>query len=61
MTGVVLSWRRYAYCRLRWTKRSDAKLEMLWHLAQDYYRKGGCTRKLMRANYGAALEARPGS
>jgi hypothetical protein len=41
MTGVSPSWRRNAYCRLRWSKRSGAKLEMLWRLTQGYYREGG--------------------
>src|SRR5262249_30157788 len=41
VTGVSPSWRRNAYCRLPWTKRSGAKLEMLWRLTQGYYRDGG--------------------
>jgi len=37
MTSVVPHWKRNGYCRLRWTKRSGAKLEMLWQQEQGYY------------------------
>ncbi len=38
MTGVAPSWRRHIYCRLRWTKRSGAKLELVWRGDQDYFK-----------------------
>jgi hypothetical protein len=41
MTGVVPHWKRNAYCRLRWTKRSGARLEMLWRVEQSWYTEGG--------------------
>lgn len=41
MTGVVPHWKRNAYCRLRWTKRSGARLEMLWRVEQAWYTEGG--------------------
>jgi hypothetical protein len=30
MTGRIPSGRRHVYCRLRWAKRSGARLEMFW-------------------------------
>jgi hypothetical protein len=41
MTGSVSSWKRNLYCRLEWTKRSGARLEMLWRQEQGYFRDGG--------------------
>lgn len=38
LTGVSPSWRRHIYCRLRWTKRSGAKLELVWRGEQDYFK-----------------------
>jgi len=41
MTGYVASRRRNVYFRLRWTKLSGAKLNMLWKTEQGYYRRDG--------------------
>ena len=41
MSGVTPRWRRRAYCRLHWTKRSGASLKMLWRVGQAYYTEGG--------------------
>jgi hypothetical protein len=41
MTGYVASRRRNVYVRLRWTKLSGAKLDMLWKTDQGYYRRDG--------------------
>lgn len=41
MTGRSPSWRRHVYCRLRWTKRSGARLQMLWRDEQNYYAETG--------------------
>lgn len=38
--GPSALWRRYVYCRLRWTKRSGARLEILWRANQDYFAGG---------------------
>jgi hypothetical protein len=40
MTGSSPSSARHVYCRLTWTKRSRAKLELLWRIEQGYYGKG---------------------
>jgi hypothetical protein len=37
MTGRSPSWRRAVYYRLVWTKRSGARLEMIWRFEQYYY------------------------
>jgi hypothetical protein len=41
MTGYVPSRKRNVYFRLRWSKRSGAKLTMLWKVEQNYYRRDG--------------------
>jgi hypothetical protein len=41
MTGYVPSRKRNVYFRLRWTKLSGAKLNMLWKTEQGYYRRDG--------------------
>jgi len=37
MTGAASSWRRHTYYRLRWKKRSGAKLELVFRYEQWYY------------------------
>ena len=37
MTGAASSWRRHTYYRLRWKKRSGARLELVWRYEQWYY------------------------
>jgi len=41
MTGYAPSRKRNVYLRLRWTKRSGAKLEMVWKTEQGYYQRDG--------------------
>jgi len=41
MTGYAASRKRNVYLRLRWTKLSGAKLDMLWKTEQGYYRRDG--------------------
>ncbi len=41
MTGRSPSWRRNRYYRLSWTKRSGARLELLWRFEQYYYAGDG--------------------
>jgi hypothetical protein len=41
MTGSAPSWKRHLYCRLTWTKRSRARLEILWRFEQGYYNPDG--------------------
>jgi hypothetical protein len=41
MTGSAPLWKRHVYCRLVWTKRSRARLEMLWRFEQGYFSDGG--------------------
>ncbi len=41
MSGSSPYLRRHVYCRLKWTKRSRASLELLWRIDQGYYRQGG--------------------
>jgi hypothetical protein len=41
MTGSAPSWKRHLYCRLMWTKRSHASLEILWRFEQGYYNPDG--------------------
>jgi len=41
MTGYSPSRRRNVYFRLRWSKPSGAKLEMLWRTEQAYYSRDG--------------------
>ena len=41
MTGSAPSWKRNLYCRLTWTKRSQAKLVMLWRVEQGYFGGAG--------------------
>jgi hypothetical protein len=41
MTGGASPYlRRHVYCRLTWTKRSRANLELLWRIDQGYYGGG---------------------
>jgi hypothetical protein len=41
MTGYAPSRKRNVYFRLRWTKRSGAKLTIDWKTEQNYYRRDG--------------------
>ena len=41
MTGHAPSWKRHRYHQLVWTKRSGAKLEMLWRYEQYFYPTDG--------------------
>jgi hypothetical protein len=41
MTGYAPSRKRSVYVRLRWTKPSGARLELLWKTEQAYYRRDG--------------------
>jgi hypothetical protein len=41
MTGYAPSRKRNRYLRLRWTKRSGARLHMLWKTGQSYYARDG--------------------
>jgi hypothetical protein len=41
MTGASPSKKRNTYVRLRWTKLTGAKLQMLWKTEQSYYRTDG--------------------
>jgi hypothetical protein len=41
MTGSAPSWKRHQYCRLTWTKRSRARLEILWQIEQGYFNNDG--------------------
>lgn len=41
MTGSAPSWKRHQYCRLRWTKRSGASLEILWRIEQGFFQEDG--------------------
>jgi hypothetical protein len=41
MTGSVPSWKRHLYWRLTWTKRSRARLDILWRLEQGYFNPDG--------------------
>jgi hypothetical protein len=43
MTGHAPSWKRHLYYQLSWTKRSGAKLEMLWRYEQYFYPSDGWT------------------
>ncbi|MGC4048377.1 MAG: hypothetical protein QM757_01500 [Paludibaculum sp.] len=43
MTGSSPSWRRRLYHRLTWTKRSGARLEILWRYLQGYFPNDGWT------------------
>jgi len=43
-------WKRYVYYRLVWSKRSGAKLEMLWRYEQDFYIPGAWTDPVMMWN-----------
>ncbi|HEY3440174.1 MAG TPA: hypothetical protein VGK29_05465 [Paludibaculum sp.] len=52
MTGSAPSWRRHLYCRLIWTKRSRARLEMLWRLRQGYFGAEGW--RPQRIEFGSA-------
>ena len=57
MTGHSPSWRRGLYDRLVWTKRSGARLEMLWRYEEYFYPNHGWTGAYMtRADWsGLAL------
>jgi hypothetical protein len=39
--GASPRWQRRSYERLRWTKTTGAKLDMVWRDRQDYYRGSG--------------------
>lgn len=41
MTGSSPSWRRHLYHRLTWTKRSGARLEIVWRYRQGYFPADG--------------------
>jgi hypothetical protein len=47
MTGQSPSWKRHLYYRLRWTKSSGAKLEMLWRYEQYFYPGNGWANGFM--------------
>ncbi len=41
MTGVAPTWKRHAYTRLTWRKRSGARLEIVWRIEQGLFHEGG--------------------
>jgi hypothetical protein len=68
MTGQSPSWRRHLYYHLSWTKRSGARLDMLWRFEQGFYASDGWAAPgardgatgLIRATIRPAPATRPG-
>ncbi|WP_155121249.1 hypothetical protein [Bryobacter aggregatus] len=58
MTGVSPSWKRHLYSRLQWTKRSHARLEILWRYEQGYFSDGGWRPEKIEFGTGGLLHVR---
>lgn len=52
VTGSAPSRKRHLYCRLTWTKRSRARLEILWRFEQGFFQPDGW--RPAKIDYGSA-------
>ena len=52
MTGYAPSWERHLYSKLTWTKRSRARIEILWRYTQRFYVQDKWTPK--KIEFGSA-------